>query len=710
MRIPTVTATDQADRSERSRAAERMQGGGELGPGGSSSLPVVLIVDDNAENLLALQAMLQRDDVEILTASSGQAALEILLERKIAVAIVDVMMPEIDGFELAELIRGVDRTRRVPIIFVTAGSRAEYQVFTGYETGAIDFLFKPVNDRVLRAKVDVLVSLEKQRQRINSALQQAERSRAETEVLFHLAQATSQCEQPEDVYDPALDAVRGIFGADPAAVLLLKDDGLIPLHASRSLSEPIRAALERCYRCSSVRRESRPLLIHDVAEDESIAPHYSRFVDEGIRAIGFVPLVSQHEVLGAFLLCWDRARSFSEHETNLALTIASHIADAIQRLRLRAAERSARVLAEAAEQKLLMALDAGRMGVWEWAIASDRVDCSPTLESILGLDPGAFPGTFEAFHRNIHPDDRDRVLGVFREALEKEGDHHVEYRILRPDGEERWMAGSAKLSCDEAGEPLSIIGVSADVTERKHLEKTREATLAELEQTLRYNEIFAGILAHDLRNPLGAILNAAQVLLLDGEPGRMTHWLDRIVSSGQRMTRMINQLLDFTRARVGGGIELEPRASNLAKICGQAVAELELANPEWKIRLESLGDVSGTWDSDRLLQVASNLIANAGQHGTAGADVVVGLDGTDSHSVMWEVRNDGAIDEALLPDLFSPFRGARERRSDGLGLGLFISRKLIVSHGGTIEVASAETTGTTFRIRLPRRVSDPGVR
>jgi signal transduction histidine kinase len=142
----------QQERDDRARDANR---------------PVVLIVDDVADNLLALEGMLRRDDIEIMTASSGRAALEILLDRNVAVAIVDVQMPEMDGFELASLMRGVEKTRCIPIIFVTAGSRDQSRVFKGYEAGAVDYLYKPIDEQVLRGKVDVFVTLEKNRQELS---------------------------------------------------------------------------------------------------------------------------------------------------------------------------------------------------------------------------------------------------------------------------------------------------------------------------------------------------------------------------------------------------------------------------------------------------------------------------------------------------------------------------------------------------------------
>src|ERR1700754_3694718 len=114
-----------------------------------------LLVDDLEENLLALSALLQRPDLEILTAQSGSEALELLLVHDVALAFLDVQMPEMDGFELAELMRGSERTRNVPIIFVTAGTHDSFRQFKGYEAGAVDFLYKPVDARILKNKADV---------------------------------------------------------------------------------------------------------------------------------------------------------------------------------------------------------------------------------------------------------------------------------------------------------------------------------------------------------------------------------------------------------------------------------------------------------------------------------------------------------------------------------------------------------------------------
>jgi signal transduction histidine kinase len=125
-----------------------------------------LLVDDLEENLLSLEGLLRRDGLVLLKARSGTAALELLLRYDVALAILDVQMPEMDGYELAELMRGTERTRRVPIIFVTAGAADRQHRFRGYETGAVDFLNKPIEPDILRSKASVFFELYQQRHQI----------------------------------------------------------------------------------------------------------------------------------------------------------------------------------------------------------------------------------------------------------------------------------------------------------------------------------------------------------------------------------------------------------------------------------------------------------------------------------------------------------------------------------------------------------------
>jgi len=354
-----------------------------------------LIVDDLDANVQALAALLRSDDVEVLTAQSGRAALELLRENDVALALIDVQMPDMDGFELAELIRSTERTQHVPLIFVSAGERHERRVFKGYESGAVYFLYKPVDARVLRSKADVFFQLYRQRQQ-----------------LEHELQAKSE--------------------------------------------------------------------------------------------------------------------------------------------------------------------------------------------------------------------------------------------------------------------------------------------------TLRLNDLFVGVLGHDLRNPLTTVLTSAEYLRQSEDPkiAKFGNW---IYTSGERMSRLIEDALDLVRVRAGGGIQVHAAAMNLGEVVERIVDEQRLAHPDRQLNYEHSGDLAGSWDAERIAQVGSNLIGNALHHGVEGSPVTIAVHGSAS-GVVLSVSNKGSIAPDVLPHIFDPFRGTRERhrgRYGGLGLGLFIVQQIVIAHGGRIDVLTGTNDTTTFTVEFP---------
>jgi signal transduction histidine kinase len=233
----------------------------------------------------------------------------------------------------------------------------------------------------------------------------------------------------------------------------------------------------------------------------------------------------------------------------------------------------------------------------------------------------------------------------------------------------------------------------------------RERLIEELSRTVRFSEMFVGVLGHDLRNPLSAISTAATHLLRRVGDEKIARTVGRIVSSSDRMARMIDQLLDFTRVRLGRGLPVDPQSTDLAEVCRVALDELEDQRAGRLVQLEVSGDPVGHWDVDRLGQLVSNLLGNALRHGTAGQPVTVRVDGTGARVVL-EVANSGAVRPDILPLIFEPFRTTLDRKeanSRGLGLGLYISRQIALAHGGSIDVKSSEEEGTCFTVMVPRR-------
>ena len=232
------------------------------------------------------------------------------------------------------------------------------------------------------------------------------------------------------------------------------------------------------------------------------------------------------------------------------------------------------------------------------------------------------------------------------------------------------------------------------------LEKSR------LDEVAEFREQLIGIIGHDLRNPLNTILIGAQILLQrEGLREKETEVARRIARSAALASRLIDQLLDLTRSRLGGGIPIDAKRCDVSDTCRQVIAEMELAHPDRPVRVDVRGDLIGVWDRDRMYQMLTNLVGNAVQHGEPRSAIDLRILGKKDGLVI-EVSNKGEpIPPAMLPFIFEAFRKGRSTlpsRSQGLGLGLFIAQQIARSHGGTITVASSASDGTTFRVFLPR--------
>lgn len=236
------------------------------------------------------------------------------------------------------------------------------------------------------------------------------------------------------------------------------------------------------------------------------------------------------------------------------------------------------------------------------------------------------------------------------------------------------------------------------------LEQRLLAVLDDRRESTTFAQDLVAIVSHDLRTPLNAILMGG-TLLMEIDDARATRVAGRIVSSAQRATRMVGDLLDFTQARVGGGIPVRRTALDMHELSRAAVDEMHAAHPDRRIELAHDGDAAGAWDGDRILQVLGNLLGNAIVHSPAGSAVHMTIYGTPDDVVV-VIRNDnrdGPIPSELLPVLFDPFKRATSRASTSksIGLGLYIVKSIVHGHGGEVTVRSNDD-GTTFEVRLPR--------
>ncbi len=352
------------------------------------------------------------------------------------------------------------------------------------------------------------------------------------------------------------------------------------------------------------------------------------------------------------------------------------------------------------EQRLRLALEAGRMGTWEWHVPTGRVRWSPDLEAMHGYEPGGFPGTVEAYAAEVHPDDREYVQKVIAATFAGE-EHLIEYRIVRRDGGVRWVEGRGKLFRDAQGNPLRLVGVCTDVTARKDAE-------ARLREADRRKDEFLATLSHELRNPLAPVANAVQIMKVRAPADPQLAWAREVIERQLRqMSRLLDDLLDLGRI-TSGKIELRKARVPLARILESAIEtsrplidagrhELELSLPGEPLLLDA--------DALRLGQVFANLLNNAAKYTPDRGRIRVQAR-RDGESVAVSVSDNGmGLEPHMLREAFEMFvqgTPARERGAGGLGIGLSLAKALVEQHGGSIEAKSdGPGRGAEFRVRLP---------
>ena len=537
-----------------------------------AELVKILLVDDQVRNLEALQAVLHPLGCRLITAQNADEALLALLQHDFAAIVLDIRMPDVDGLELAKLIKGRRRTRHVPILFLTAHMMDDKDVLAGYQAGAVDYLTKPIDPEILRAKINIFADLH----RVSQAL---------TETNTQLQSEVAERERVEE-------ALR---------------------QANQQLEERV-----------------------DARTAELVQAH-----------------------------------------ANVA----------------------------ASEERLRIALAAGRMGTWELDAMKRICHIDEVQSRLLGLNPLGQTVQLDTLMALTYPDDdqavREAIDHALKSNLDGARDYSYEFRIVRPsDNAVRWLRVSGRTVPNEDGPPRRI-GVTFDITDRKNDEQA-------LQEADRRKNDFLATLAHELRNPLAPIRNAVELLRMKSQlPVDKRGPAEVIDRQTRALTRLVDDLLDISRI-TQNRLELRREPASLSAIVDAAIESsrplidagghsLEVTMPDEPIVL--LADVT------RLAQVISNLLNNAARYSDKKGHIHVHVlrDGADA---VVKVADEGiGIPTAMLSRVFEMFvqvDRAHERGRGGLGVGLALSKQLIEMHGGTITAhSSGPGLGSTFELRIP---------
>lgn len=369
-----------------------------------------------------------------------------------------------------------------------------------------------------------------------------------------------------------------------------------------------------------------------------------------------------------------------------------------------AARKQAEEAFRQSDERLRLAQSYGGVGVWSWDVQTGRLSLEPEMERLYGVAPGTLR-TYGDWCRRIHPEDLARMEAERHRALAENRTFQIELRILHASGEERWILSRGRGECDESGRLLRMLGINIDVTERKRAE-------AALQEADRRKDEFLAMLAHELRNPLAPIRNAAQVLKLAGPVDARQEWAREVIErQTQHLARLVDDLLDVSRI-TQGKIKLAREPLDLAAILHRAIEasrpliearrhQLSIALPPEPVCLE--GDLT------RLVQVVGNLLNNAAKYTDEGGQIRIEATQEGEEAVVRVFDNGMGLPADLLPhvfDLFTQADRSLDRSQGGLGIGLTLVRQLVELHGGRVEARSEGFgRGSELTVRLPALAS-----
>ncbi len=436
-------------------------------------------------------------------------------------------------------------------------------------------------------------------------------------------------------------------------------------------------------------QSGEPAWIGDVTTDDNF-PRRDHARAAGLHASFGIPIRRRGEILGVFEFFSDVLEEVDESLLTMLDGVGLQIAVFIQRTAL------IDKLSDA-QERLRVALEVGRMGTWEWELLRDHVTWSPNLEDVHGIPRGSFGGTFEDYQRDLHPEDRERVVAALGATMSTGKKELLEeYRIVRPDGQIRWLEARGAMVLDDHGKPARYLGICMDRSEQKETE-------AALKHALRMREQLLAVVSHDLRSPLVAIMTAAQVLSTRTDVDVGDAGGESVLRAGDRMDRLVSDLLDFA-AIDSGHLAVEKSAQPLGRLVDETLALLAApAAAQRSITLAAAAvDATATTivscDRERVLQVLANLVGNAVKFTPVGGRVEVALRAVGGEVHVAVSDSGPGIPAEQLPHIFEPYWQGK-RVSSGVGLGLFIVQGIVAAHGGRVWIEPGP--GARFVFSLP---------
>ncbi len=625
-----------------------------------STINKILIVDDRPENLLALERVLRETGARTIRASSGNEALKATLHHDFALAILDVQMPEMDGYELAEYLRGDEKTRRLPIIFLTAVYSDEHHVFRGYAAGAVDFVTKPYRPEIMLAKVRVFLELDRQRRELVEKIEVEK-------VRGYL----------ENILLSMVDAVMVVSGD---GMIRTVNDALVSLSGYASdeiMGKPLARLFEDAPSASVL---LAPAAVSGPGEIRGLMYRNSD-VQLRTKEGALIPVQVSASML-----------SHGKDESPGAVLVARDMRDRIKALEA----------LKYSEEKYRTLYESSRDGITFCAMNGRFLDANQAFLDMTGY------GKDELAKFNRKDLTPLKWHSMEAEILEKQvmrrgysDEYEKEY--VRKDGSVFAAAVRLWITKDEQGTPGCLWALIRDVTAHRLEEQNRIMT-----EKMTALGMMAGGIAHELNNPMMGINGFIEYCLKHTPREDKRHGIlkDALRETG-RCVDLVRNLLTFSHM---GQLEAEGfRRIDCADIFERVSRLLAYRIEKDNIRVlrcipEECRKIRARGNS--LQQVLLNLMTNA----------LDAVHETETKEIRFEVRPAGEWIEIVLSDtgcgipaeqmkrIFDPFFTTKPV-GKGTGLGLSVSRSIIESQGGKIRCESEMGKGTTFIMELPNQQS-----
>jgi len=637
----------------------------------------ILVVDDFPENRMALRAILSSPDYHIVEASSGAEALLRLLEEDFAVLLIDVVMPDMSGFELAAAIKEREKTAAVPILFLTGQATDVDLVYKGYRVGAVDYLIKPLVPEMVRAKVAVFAQLfreKKRNEQQTELLLEAERNENE----FRLIKLQLASER----------RYRTLAQAVPHIVWTARPDGAVDYFNQRWFEYTGRSVEQAAGSWLGI------LHADDLARcrtDWENAMRSGEMFQTECRL--------RRSSDGAFR--WHLCRAVPERSpTGQILSWVGTFTDIEDQKRAQAIQ---------AEFKGTLDAEPDAVIIFEprkWRILYVNHGASVLLgysrDELLRMGPA----DFMAEHDGIG---FQEVLAPLVEGSQPHILLETKFRRRDP------LAVPIDVSVQLIRIGVDrIVSIARDITERKRTQLERELLYREAVDAIRARDEFLSVASHELRTPLSALQLQIQMLL---QPPRrspqailsreqMKPKLEMAYKQIQRLTGLIEELMDVSRI-TAGRLRLELEEIDLSAVVRDVVGRLgeEASRTQSHLEVSAVTPVVGMWDRIRVDQVVTNLLTNAFKFG-GGKPIEITVEEKGPIGRLVVADHGIGIAPQDVERIFHRYEQAISARAvGGLGLGLYIARQIVEAHSGTIRVDSQPGAGSTFIVDLPKKAT-----